>query len=58
MNKFILTALLALSSSLPAAEAGFVSLFNGKDLSSWKIPAGDNGHWKVLDGVKIGRAHV
>ena len=30
---------------------GFVSLFNGKDLSGWKIPAGDNGHWKVVDGV-------
>jgi hypothetical protein len=29
----------------------FVSLFNGKDLSGWKIPAGDNGHWKVVDGV-------
>ena len=26
-------------------------LFNGKDLSGWKIPAGDNGHWKVVDGV-------
>lgn len=31
--------------------AGFRSLFNGKDLSGWKIPAGDNGHWKVVDGV-------
>jgi hypothetical protein len=30
---------------------GFVSLFNGKDLSGWKIPEGDNGHWKVVDGV-------
>src|SRR5438128_8722748 len=30
---------------------GFVSLFNGKDLSGWKVPAGDNGHWKVVDGV-------
>lgn len=30
---------------------GFVPLFDGKDLSSWKIPAGDKGHWKVLDGV-------
>jgi len=30
---------------------GFVSLFNGKDLSGWKIPAGDGGHWKVVDGV-------
>ena len=30
---------------------GFVSLFDGKDLAGWKVPAGDNGHWKVLDGV-------
>ena len=30
---------------------GFTSLFNGKDLTNWKIPEGDNGHWKVLDGV-------
>ncbi len=27
------------------------SLFNGKDLTGWKIPEGDNGHWKVMDGV-------
>lgn len=26
-------------------------LFNGRDLSGWTIPAGDNGHWKVVDGV-------
>lgn len=30
---------------------GFTSLFNGKDLSGWQIPEGDNGHWSVLDGV-------
>lgn len=30
---------------------GFRSLFNGKDLTGWKIPEGDNGHWKVVDGV-------
>lgn len=30
---------------------GFVSLFNGKDLSGWKVPEGDNGHWKVVDGM-------
>jgi hypothetical protein len=29
----------------------FVSLFSGKDLTNWKIPEGDNGHWKVLEGV-------
>jgi hypothetical protein len=26
-------------------------LFNGTDLSGWKVPEGDNGHWKVVDGV-------
>jgi hypothetical protein len=35
----------------PDTEEGFVSLFDGKDLSAWKIPEGDNGHWKILDGV-------
>src|SRR5437868_6407338 len=34
-----------------AAEGGFVSLFNGRDLAGWKIPAGDNGHWRVVDGA-------
>lgn len=35
-----------------AAQApGFVPLFNGRDLSGWKVPAGDNGHWRVLDGT-------
>ena len=31
--------------------AGFQALFNGKDLDGWIIPKGDNGHWKVKDGV-------
>src|SRR5438093_736853 len=31
--------------------SGFVALFNGRDLSGWTVPEGDNGHWKVLDGV-------
>jgi hypothetical protein len=33
------------------APAGWTSLFNGKDLTGWVIPTGDNGHWKVIDGV-------
>lgn len=40
-----------LTASPDAVPDGFVSLFNGKDLSGWTIPEGDNGHWKVLDGV-------
>jgi hypothetical protein len=41
-------------SLIAAADAppdGFTPIFNGKDLAGWKIPEGDNGHWKVLDGV-------
>src|SRR5262245_58594513 len=30
---------------------GFVPLFNGRDLAGWKVPEGDGGHWKVVDGV-------
>ena len=32
-------------------EDGFVSLFNGKNFDGWVVPEGDNGHWKVVDGV-------
>jgi hypothetical protein len=46
----------ALVSTVASAQdgkvpAGFTSLFNGKDLANWKIPAGDNGHWKVINSV-------
>src|SRR5262245_53306943 len=34
-----------------APPPGFVALFNGRDFANWKVPEGDNGHWKVLDGV-------
>ena len=48
------TALVLAAASLPAQDApppGFTSLFNGKDLTGWRIPAGDNGHWRVVNGV-------
>ena len=60
MTRNLLVALTALSCvlGLPRIEAspeeapeGFTSLFNGRDLSGWKVPVGDNGHWKVVDGV-------
>ena len=49
-----LCALLVVLLNIAAADAppeGFTPLFNGKDLTGWKIPEGDNGHWKVVDGV-------
>lgn len=33
------------------APEGFVSLFDGKSFEHWKLPEGDNGHWKIIDGV-------
>ena len=47
----VLTAMTALAAPLLAQDAGFVTLFNRKDLAGWKIPPGDNGHWKVVDGT-------
>jgi 3-keto-disaccharide hydrolase len=56
---YVSLAALALAMSItgtqPTAQGkapeGFVSIFNGKDLTGWKIPEGDGGHWKVVDGV-------
>ncbi len=42
---------LVLGASASAGEPGFVPLFDGKNLDLWTIPPGDNGHWKILDGV-------
>jgi hypothetical protein len=57
MNKLFsnvcLAAILTISLAVSRAEAqdGFTSLFNGKDFTNWKVPEGDNGHWKIIDGV-------
>lgn len=42
---------LPLAAADNTAPPGFISLFNGKDLTGWKVPDGDNGHWRVLTGV-------
>ncbi|MBP7141436.1 MAG: DUF1080 domain-containing protein [Opitutaceae bacterium] len=49
---FVLAAI-AVSAAVHAARPspGFHPLFNGRNFSGWKLPVGDNGHWKVLDGV-------
>ena len=67
-KKLLLIAVpLALLMSLPAAagekgndkEKGFTSLFNGKDLTGWKIS--DNGKFRVEDGKIVAngaRSHL
>lgn len=32
-------------------SSGFRSLFNGRDLTGWKKPAGDQGNWSVVNGA-------
>lgn len=52
MTLWLITAgMLSATIAGPPPGEGWKSLFNGKDLTGWKIPQGDNGHWKVLDGV-------
>jgi len=56
---FILLAIATVAFSVQAQENkaddrvpdGFTSLFNGSDFTGWQVPEGDNGHWKILDGV-------
>ncbi len=38
-------------SSETHTKGEFVSLFDGKTLTDWIVPKGDNGHWKVVDGI-------
>jgi hypothetical protein len=47
----VISCLYSLCVAEAQVPAGFTPLFNGKDLAGWKIPEGDNGHWKVVDGV-------
>lgn len=53
----LLTMLPLALADAPAADkpdaAGFVSLFNGKDLTGWK---GDSKYWSVRDGAIIGES--
>jgi len=59
LTRTTMIALVALAAFLTAVPVvvqappppGFVQLFNGKDLAGWKVPEGDNGHWKIVDGV-------
>jgi hypothetical protein len=38
-----------------AGDKGWVQLFNGKDLTGWKVSPKHPGKWEVKDGVLVGR---
>jgi hypothetical protein len=55
-SKICLTVVLSLaafaSTATAAADApDFTPLFNGTSFDGWTVPTGDNGHWKIADGV-------
>lgn len=57
----LLWCVLSAGLALPAAENGWTSMFNGKDLSGWKSNEETPGVFTVADGVlKVsgGRAHL
>jgi hypothetical protein len=45
------TAVTHLSAADNQAPEGFTALFNGQDFSGWKVPEGDGGHWKIVNGA-------
>ena len=47
----LLLAACASGGAAPSDAEGWVSLFNGRDLGGWRVPEGDGGHWRVVDGV-------
>ena len=44
----------ALQAAEPPATASLPPIFNGRDLSGWKIPA--EPYWTVVDGVLVGQS--
>jgi len=50
-RRFLVILAATLAAALPLAAEQPRPLFNGRDFTGWKVPAGDNGHWKVIDGV-------
>ena len=51
LSIFLLTILTVSAQNNQKIPEGFTSLFNGRNFTNWKIPQGDNGHWKIVNGV-------
>lgn len=59
MRSVLLLALVVTAAACASAGADawsgkageWTPLFNGRDLSGWKVPEGDNGHWRAVGAV-------
>lgn len=57
----IVTCSIHLAAGEKDSEKGFISLFNGKDFTGWKISDKDQAKWKVEDGMIVAngpRSHL
>jgi hypothetical protein len=48
---YSLCLILTSGASAEEKETGWVQLFNGKDLTGWKVHPSGTGEWKVVDGA-------
>lgn len=58
---FVIPAAITLAGDDAADEEGFISLFNGKDLTGWTIGDEDADSWRVEDGAIVAqgpRSHL
>ena len=51
-------AFVKLQAPPPPPTPGFTQLFNGKDLTGWKLPAKPPGNWHVENGILIGSTNA
>ncbi|GIW82035.1 MAG: hypothetical protein KatS3mg105_3842 [Gemmatales bacterium] len=64
MNRFaiglttLFVTMVAVTSRADEKKDGWVQLFNGKDLTGWKVYPKGTGNWKVKDGILIGSGPV
>ena len=47
----LLILVLVVRTAFAETPEGFTPLFDGKSFDGWIVPEGDNGHWKIVDGV-------
>src|SRR5437870_10416892 len=50
----ILAAAVSAGGDDAKSQEGFVSLFNGNDLTGWKTHPADKAQWEVKDGAIVG----
>lgn len=48
---FLAVAFITSSFTCMEEDGEWEQIFNGDDFTGWVVPEGDNGHWRVVDGI-------